>query len=61
MVDENSIYCPNCGEEFESEATDLFSNIDVKYSNLIKLKDLLDKEIITKEEFEKEKKKILNK
>lgn len=35
------------------------SDIDQKYSDLNKLKKLLDKEIITKEEFENEKKKIL--
>ncbi len=35
------------------------SDIDQKYSDLNKLKKLLDKKIITKEEFEKEKKKIL--
>jgi len=37
------------------------SDIDQKYSDLNKLKKLLGKKIITKEEFEKEKKKILNK
>ena len=35
------------------------TSIDKKYSDLNKLKKLLDKDIITKEEFEKEKKKIL--
>ena len=35
------------------------SKMDRKYSDLNKLKKLLDKEIITREEFEKEKKKIL--
>ena len=35
------------------------SSVDQKYSDLNKLKKLLDKDIITKEEFEKEKKKIL--
>lgn len=37
------------------------SNMDKKYNDLNKIKELLDKEIITQEEFEKEKKKILNK
>ena len=35
--------------------------MDKKYSDLNKLKKLLDNDIITQEEFEKEKKKILNK
>ena len=33
--------------------------MDNKYNNLIKLKELLDAGIITKEEFDKEKEKIL--
>ena len=36
-------------------------DLDRKYSDLLKLKELLDKKILTKEEFDKEKKKILNK
>ena len=35
------------------------SGMDKKYKDLTKLKKLLDDKIITKEEFEKEKKKIL--
>lgn len=35
------------------------NNIDKKYNDLNKLKELLDNNIITKEEFEEEKKKIL--
>ena len=44
-------------DEVETNNTD----VDKKYNDLIKLKKLLDENIITKEEFEKEKKKILNK
>lgn len=60
--------CPHCGEVFEEEQEEKVeeekkikeeSDIDKKYKDLTKLKKLLDKEIITKEEFEKEKKKIL--
>ena len=36
------------------------TDMEQKYSDLIKLKELLDNKIISKEEFEKEKKKILN-
>lgn len=35
-------------------------DIDYKYSGLIKLNKLLEKKIITKDEFDKEKKKLLN-
>lgn len=61
--------CPNCGEKFDDDNQEdekqkgkrkSKSNVDQKYSDLNKLKKLLDKDIITKEEFEKEKKKILN-
>lgn len=49
-------------EEIEEEETDSREiSVDDKYDSLIKLKDLLDKDIITKEEFEKEKKKIIGK
>ena len=70
-VNKNSKSCPECGEVFEVEeesvqvkksnkkTTD--SDMDKKYSDLNKLKKLLDNDIITQEEFEKEKKKILNK
>ncbi len=68
--DENE--CPNCGEVFEDdellkedkkskEKKSTRTNMDKKYSDLNKLKKMLDKDIITKEEFEKEKKKILDK
>lgn len=69
LFNEDSIRCPKCGLEFEEEKIELNSNMEKemgsnsdiasKYSDLIKLKDLLDKDIITKEEFEREKKKIL--
>lgn len=55
--------CPNCGETFEKHSDKInYENedtIDKKYDDLNKLKELLDKKIITKAEFEKEKKKIL--
>ena len=35
-------------------------DIDYKYSGLIKLNELLEKKIITKDEFDKEKEKLLN-
>ena len=35
-------------------------SFNVKYEQLLKLKELLDKDILTKEEFEQEKTKILN-
>ena len=73
VVQEDAEECPNCGcsfvddvEEDEKEKepektkpTKSKSSMDQKYSDLNKLKKLLDKNIITKEEFEKEKKKIL--
>ncbi len=55
--------CPKCGESFEDEeekSNHNKSNMDQKFSDLNKLKKLLDEEIITKEEFEREKKKILD-
>lgn len=58
--------CPQCGEKFDDEGNDKnkeekeSSNIDQKYSDLNKLKELLDNDVITKEEFDKEKKKVLN-
>ena len=71
-VKESAKKCPECGELFEEEVgkkqeiksnkkkdSTSRTNIDQKYSDLNKLKKLLDKNIITKEEFEKEKKKIL--
>lgn len=51
--------CPECGEKFEDES-DNSDDMDKKYSDLNKLKKLLDDKIITKEEFDKEKKKVLN-
>ena len=59
IVKETAKKCPNCGEKFEDD--EIESDMDQKYSDLKKLKKLLDDDIITKEEFEKEKKKILNK
>ena len=63
--------CPKCGAEFvdededeeesdDGEQDDKDDSIDEKYDDLIKLKKLLDKKIITQEEFNKEKKKVLN-
>ncbi len=61
LVKESAKKCPKCGEKFEeeSEVDSSSSNMDKKFSDLNKLKKLLDDKIITKEEFEKEKKKIL--
>ena len=69
LVKESDEKCSKCGEVFEDEDEEETGNskktnksdMDQKYSNLTKLKKLLDKNIISKEEFEKEKKKILNK
>lgn len=67
VVKEEDTECPNCGLSFEEETADSKTNseeetnMDKKYKDLTKLKKLLDKDIISKEEFEKEKKKILNK
>ena len=54
--------CPKCGESFddnEDEPVKEKTDMDKKYSDLKKLKKLLDDDIITKKEFEEEKKKIL--
>ncbi len=61
IVSESAKKCPKCGEKFDDEGDIDTSktNMDQKYSDLKKLKKLLDDDIITKEEFEKEKKKIL--
>lgn len=65
MVSENAIKCPRCGEIFEDDEKTINKQshatltVDDKYNELNKLKQLLDKEIINQEEFEKEKKKIL--
>ncbi len=70
VVTEEDKICPNCNESFEEEIQEdkketknkkKSDNINKKYDDLIKLKELKDKKIITKEEFEQEKKKILNK
>ena len=68
LVKESDTKCPHCGEKFEDDAEDeqeetkeeKTSDMDKKYSDLTKLKKLLDKKIISQEEFDKEKKKILN-
>lgn len=60
IVEESAKKCPECGERFD-DAFDTSDDVDKKYSDLNKLKKLLDDKIITKEEFDKEKKKILNK
>ena len=54
IVNESETKCPECGESFDDD-----NDINKKYSDLNKLKELLDNKIITKEEFDKEKKKIL--
>ena len=73
VVDVSAKECPHCGEKFDLEeekekmqqtkkknnSEKSTSDIDKKFSDLNKLKELLDKDIITKEEFENEKKKIL--
>ena len=51
--------CPSCGAKFEDDDND--KTLTDKYDDLIKLKELLDKKIITQDEFDKEKKKVLNK
>lgn len=71
LVKESDTKCPKCGESFDDsedeqinikdKKEDSKSDMDKKYSDLRKLKELLDDDIISKEEFEKEKKKILNK
>lgn len=61
IVKESTKKCPGCGEKFEDDIKNIYySDIDKKYSDLNKLKKLLDDKIITKEEFNIEKKKILN-
>lgn len=57
IVEEDATICPACGEVFDDENT--FDDVDKKYSDLTKLKELLDKKIISQKEFEKEKKKVL--
>ena len=60
LVKESDTKCPNCGESFEDDEEEKSkTNMDQKYSDLNKLKKLLDDKIITKAEFDKEKKKIL--
>lgn len=65
---EDDKFCENCKEIFDDEdciheeimeVQKKESDMDIKYRDLTKLKKLLDKDIISKEEFEKEKKKIL--
>ena len=67
LVKESDTKCPNCGESFEEEleeepkkVKEAKTDLDQKFSDLNKLKKLLDDKIITKAEFDKEKKKILN-
>ena len=48
-------------EKTKEKSNDSDVSVDDKFNSLVKLKELLDKEIITKEEFDKEKKKILGK
>ncbi|WP_292473468.1 zinc ribbon domain-containing protein [Methanosphaera sp.] len=67
LITANEKECPHCGEKFEdveeinknNDNEYIKSNMSQEYDDLNKLKELLDNEIITKEEFEKEKKKIL--
>ena len=62
-IKEYDKYCPNCGEsfeeEYEKEKKKKSTSIDQKYDDLLKIKELYDKKIITKEEFDSEKIKIL--
>lgn len=53
--------CPSCGEIFDDDEilSKETTSMDQKVSDLYKLKKLLDDKIITKEEFQKEKSKIL--
>ena len=71
-VSEGTKKCPNCGAIFEEDEERMVENekekedttstdMNQKYSDLKKLKELLDNKIITKEEFEREKAKILDK
>ena len=63
FVNDDDEECPECGAQFVEEIEEKSESeklID-SYDDLIKLKDLLDREIITKEEFEKMKKKVINK
>ena len=62
LIDKDDKKCPKCGALFIEEVVEK-SESDIlidSYNDLIKLKDLLDRDIITKEEFEKMKKKIIN-
>jgi predicted ATP-dependent serine protease len=69
FVDKDCIKCPKCGSYFDEDEDneisvykkDKYDNFERKYKSLNKLKKLLDNDIITKEEFDEEKKKILNK
>lgn len=62
-VNDSDKKCPNCGASFEEDDDEVSTNesnsMDQKVSDLYKLKKLLDDKIITKEEFQKEKNKIL--
>lgn len=65
IVGESDIKCFNCGESFIEENEVEINNVstkenfDDKYDKLIKLKDLYDKKILSDEEFEHEKRIIL--
>ena len=65
IINDSDIKCFNCGESFIEEPKPEINNIaikedfDDKYDKLIKLKDLYDKKILSKEEFDNEKSKIL--
>ena len=72
-VDEFDEECYNCGdtfiqdsedtkesEDFEDDEEHSERDVDEKYSDLMKLKKLLDEDIISKDEFEREKGKILD-
>ena len=55
LVDMNASKCPKCKESFDEDSNDF----ETKYDELKKLKELYDEEILSREEFEFEKKKIL--
>ena len=74
QVSDDAEFCPNCGEKFEdneekrknvNSKRKYYKNnknkkLNNKYNNLRKIKELLDEGVLTQEEFEQEKEKILN-
>ena len=71
IISSSDTKCKKCGEKLIEEKEEKIkigiinkkqskTSLDQKYSDLKKLKELLDEGIITKEEFEKEKEKIMS-